>query len=277
MNKLKLAFSPCPNDTFIFDAMVHHKIDTEGIVFEYTMADVEELNQAAFNNEPDICKVSFHAYLYLIDKYVLLHSGSALGMDVGPLFISKNNVNKDDFSKLNVAIPGKYTTAHLLLSIIFPEIVNKTEVLFSDIEDKVISKEFDAGVIIHENRFTYHERGLKLISDLGKEWFKLTKQAIPLGGIVVKRDLPDNLKQSINRVLKRSVEYAFANPDSAKDFIRCNAQEMSQEVMYKHINLYVNEFTRNLGDKGKNAIICLFEKAVEKGLLSEFPQKTLFL
>lgn len=274
---LKLAFSPCPNDTFIFDAMVHHKIDTEGIIFEYTMADVEELNQAAFNNEPDICKVSYHAYLYLIDKYVLLHSGSALGMDVGPLFISKNNINKEDFSKLNVAIPGKYTTAHLLLSIIFPEIVNKTEILFSDIEDKVISKEFDAGVIIHENRFTYHERGLRLISDLGKEWFKLTKQAIPLGGIVVKRDLPDNLKQSINRVLKRSVEYAFANPDSAKDFIRCNAQEMSQEVMYKHINLYVNEFTRNLGDKGKNAIICLFEKAVEKGLLSEFPQKTLFL
>jgi len=277
MNKLKLAFSPCPNDTFIFDAMVHHKIDTEGIIFEYTMADVEELNQAAFNNEPDICKVSYHAYLYLIDKYVLLHSGSALGMDVGPLFISKNNVNKEDFSKLNVAIPGKYTTAHLLLSIIFPEIVNKTEILFSDIEDKVISKEFDAGVIIHENRFTYHERGLRLISDLGKEWFKLTKQAIPLGGIVVKRDLPDNQKQSIDRVLKRSVEYAFANPDSAKDFIRCNAQEMSQEVMYKHINLYVNEFTRNLGDKGMNAIICLFEKAVEKGLLSEFPQKTLFL
>jgi 1,4-dihydroxy-6-naphthoate synthase len=277
MNKLKLAFSPCPNDTFIFDAMVHHKIDTEGLEFVYAMADVEELNHAAFNNEPDICKVSYHAYLYLIDKYVLLHSGSALGMDVGPLFISKNNVNKDDFSKLNVAIPGKYTTAHLLLSIIFPEIVNKTEVLFSDIEDKVISKEFDAGVIIHENRFTYHERGLKLISDLGKEWFKLTKQAIPLGGIVVKRDLPDYLKQSINRILKRSVEYAFANPDSAKDFIRCNAQEMSQEVMYKHINLYVNEFTRNLGDKGKNAIICLFEKAVEKGLLSEFPQKTLFL
>ncbi|MFZ4741935.1 MAG: 1,4-dihydroxy-6-naphthoate synthase, partial [Bacteroidales bacterium] len=230
MNKLKLAFSPCPNDTFIFDAMVHHKIDTEGLEFVYAMADVEELNHAAFNNEPDICKVSYHAYLYLIDKYVLLHSGSALGMDVGPLFISKNNVNKDDFSKLNVAIPGKYTTAHLLLSIIFPEIANKTEVLFSDIEEKVISKEFDAGLIIHENRFTYHERGLKLISDLGKEWYKLTKQAIPLGGIVVKRNLPDNLKQSINRILKRSVEYAFANRDSAKDFIRCNAQEMSQEV-----------------------------------------------
>ena len=277
MNKVKLSFSPCPNDTFIFDAMVHHKIDTEGIIFEYTMADVEELNQAAFNNEPDICKVSYHAYLYLIDKYVLLHSGSALGMDVGPLFISKNNVNKEDFNRLKVAIPGKYTTAHLLLSIVFPEIVNKTEVLFSDIEDKVISNEFDAGVIIHENRFTYHERGLKLISDLGKEWYKLTKQAIPLGGIVVKRDLPDSLKQSINRVLKRSVEYAFANPDSGKEFIRCNAQEMSEEVMYKHIDLYVNEYTLDLGIKGKNAVTTLFEMAVEKNMIPQFPQKSLFL
>ena len=277
MNKVKLSFSPCPNDTFIFDAMVHHKIDTEGIIFEYNMADVEELNQAAFNNEPDICKVSYHAYLYLIDKYVLLHSGSALGMDVGPLFISKNNVNKEDFSKLKVAIPGKYTTAHLLLSIIFPEITNKAEVLFSDIEDKVISKEFDAGVIIHENRFTYHERGLKLISDLGKEWFKLTKQAIPLGGIVVKRNLPDSLKQSINRVLKRSVEYAFANPESGKEFIRCNAQEMSEEVMYKHIGLYVNEYTLDLGSKGKNAVTTLFEMAVEKNMIPQFPQKSLFL
>ena len=277
MNKLKLAFSPCPNDTFIFDAMVHHKIDTEGLEFEYYMADVEELNHAAFNYKPDICKVSYHAYLYLIEKYILLHSGSALGNDVGPLFISKNSIIKENFSKLKVAIPGKYTTAHLLLSIAFPEIVSKTEVVFSDIEKKVLNNEFDAGVIIHENRFTYHERGLQLIADLGKEWFKMTNQAIPLGGIVVKRNLSDNMKQSINRILKRSIEFAFANPDSAKDFIRCNAQEMSEEVMFKHIKLYVNDFTRNLGERGQKAIITLFEKAVEKGLLNEFPQKSLFL
>jgi 1,4-dihydroxy-6-naphthoate synthase len=277
MNKLKLAFSPCPNDTYIFDAMVHHKIDTEDLEFEYYMADVEELNHAAFNYEPDICKVSYHAYLYLVEKYVLLHSGSALGNDVGPLFISKDNVKKENFKNLKVAIPGKYTTAHLLLSILFPEIENKKEIIFSDIENMVLNNKFDAGVIIHENRFTYHERGLKLIADLGKEWFKLTNQAIPLGGIVVKRDLPDNLKQSINRVLTRSVEFAFENPDSAKDFIRCNAQEMSEEVMYKHINLYVNEFTRNLEDIGQKAIITLFEKAVENRLLAEFPQKSLFL
>lgn len=277
MNKLKLAFSPCPNDTFVFDAMVHHKIDTEGLEFEYYMADVEELNHAAFDYKPDICKVSYHAYIYLIEKYVLLHSGSALGNDVGPLFISKNSIINEDFSKLKVAIPGKYTTAHLLLSVVYPEIMNKTEVLFSDIEKKVFNEEFDAGVIIHENRFTYHERGLKLIADLGKEWFKITNQAIPLGGIIVKRELPDNLKQSINRVLKRSVEFAFANPDSGKDFVRCNAQEMSEEVMYKHIQLYVNDFTLELGVIGQNAISTMFEIAVKKGLINNLPQNSLFL
>ena len=274
---LKLAFSPCPNDTFIFDAMVHHKIDTEGFDFEYSVADVEELNHAAFNYEPDICKVSYHAYLYLIDKYVLLHSGSALGDEVGPLFISKNIVKKEDIKNLKVAIPGKYTTANLLLSLAYPEIKNKQEILFSNIENELLNGDFDAGVIIHENRFTYHQRGLQLITDLGKEWFKLTHQPIPLGGIVIKRDLSESTKQSINRILKRSVEFAFANPDSAKDFIRCNAQEMREEVMYKHIELYVNKYTLNLGIKGKKAITTLFEMAVEKKLIPTFPQKTLFL
>jgi len=274
---LKLAFSPCPNDTFIFDALVHHKIDTEGFDFEYSMADVEELNQAALNNQPDVCKVSYHAYLYLIDKYVLLHSGSALGDDVGPLFISKNPVNKNDIKKLKVAIPGKYTTAHLLLSLTYPEIENKEEILFSEIENVILNGTFDAGVIIHENRFTYHQRGLHLIADLGKAWYQLTHQPIPLGGIVIKRDLPDSTKQSINRILKRSVEYAFANPDAAKDFIRSNAQEMSEGVIYKHIALYVNQYSLDLGNKGKEAIIRLFEMAVEKKMIPGFPGKTLFL
>jgi len=274
---LKLAFSPCPNDTFIFDAMVHHKIDTEGIDFEYSMADVEELNKAAFNYQPDVCKVSYHAYLYLIDKYVLLHSGSALGDDVGPLFISKNIVNKEEIKDLKVAIPGKYTTANLLLSLAYPKIKNKQEILFSNIENELLNGNFDAGVIIHENRFTYHQRGLQLIADLGKVWYQLTHQPIPLGGIVIKRDLPESTKQSINRILKRSVEFSFANPDSAKDFISCNAQEMNEEVMYKHIELYVNEYTLNLGTKGKKAITTLFEMAVEKKLIPTFPQKTLFL
>ena len=277
MNKISLAFSPCPNDTFIFDAMVHHKIDTEGFEFEYKMADVEELNLAAFNNTMDVTKVSYHAFLHLIDNYILLAAGSALGDDVGPLFISKKVINKEEIKNLKVAIPGKYTTAHLLLSLAYPEIQNKEAILFSDIENLVLNETFDAGVIIHENRFTYHEKGLQLIADLGKSWFQLTQQPIPLGGIVIKRNLPETTKQSINRILKRSVAYAFANPQASKDFIRCNAQEMNEEVMYKHIELYVNEYSLDLGIKGKKAITTLFEMAVDKNIITEFPQKSLFL
>ncbi|MFZ4414600.1 MAG: 1,4-dihydroxy-6-naphthoate synthase [Bacteroidales bacterium] len=277
MNKISLAFSPCPNDTFIFDALVHHKIDTEGFEFEYKMADVEELNLAAFNNTIDVTKVSYHAFLHLIDNYILLAAGSALGDDVGPLFISKKVINKEEIKNLKVAIPGKYTTAHLLLSLAYPEIQNKEAILFSDIENLVLNETFDAGVIIHENRFTYHEKGLQLIADLGKSWFQLTQQPIPLGGIVIKRNLPETTKKSINRILKRSVAYAFANPQASKDFIRCNAQEMNEEVMYKHIELYVNEYSLDLGIKGKKAITTLFEMAVNKNIISEFPQKSLFL
>ena len=275
--KITLGFSPCPNDTFIFDAMVHHKIDTEGLEFDYFMADVEELNTKAFNGIPDVCKVSYHAYLHLINDYILLNSGSALGDDVGPLFISKKDLFIQNLNDISVAIPGKYTTANLLLSIAYPEVKNKKEVLFSDIETKLLNEDFDAGVIIHENRFTYHKRGLKLIADLGKRWFELTQQPIPLGGIVIKRNLDKDIINSVNRILKKSVEYAFANPDSPMGFIRCNAQEMEEEVMMKHINLYVNQYSIELGDKGKKAVETLFNLAFAKGLIDTFPQKELFL
>ena len=277
MNKITLGFSPCPNDTFIFDAMVHHKIDTEGLEFDYFMADVEELNTKAFNGIPDVCKVSYHAYLHLINDYILLNSGSALGDDVGPLFISKKDLSNHNLADISVAIPGKYTTANLLLSIAYPQVNNKKEILFSDIETKLLNEEFDAGVIIHENRFTYHKRGLKLIADLGKRWFELTQQPIPLGGIVIKRNLDKEIINSVNRILKKSVEYAFANPESPMGFIRCNAQEMEEEVMMKHINLYVNKYSIELGDKGKKAVETLFNLAFAKGLIDTYPQKELFL
>ena len=280
MNKITLGFSPCPNDTFIFDAMVHHKIDTEGLEFDYFMADVEELNTKAFNNIPDVCKVSYHAYLHLIDNYILLNSGSALGDDVGPLFISKKDLTDKNLANVSVAIPGKYTTANLLLSIAFPKIKekDKKESLFSEIESKLLNEEFDAGVIIHENRFTYHKRGLKLIADLGKRWYELTQQPIPLGGIIIKRNLDTNIINSIDRILKKSVEYAFANPESSMGFIRCNAQEMEEEVMLKHINLYVNKYSIELGEKGRKAIETLFKIAFEKGLIDKYPQKrTIFV
>jgi 1,4-dihydroxy-6-naphthoate synthase len=207
----------------------------------------------------------------------LLHSGSALGDDVGPLFICKNTINRENYSNIKVAVPGKYTTAALLLSLSHPEIKNKQEIIFSAIEEGVLSGKFEAGVIIHENRFTYHERGLQLIADLGKTWHQMTQQPIPLGGIVIKRDLPAATKQSINRILKRSIDYAFQHPESGIDFIRCNAQEMSEEIMYKHIKLYVNDYSLDLGIKGKKAVTKLFEIAVEKKLIPQFPQKSLFL
>jgi len=275
--KIKLAFSPCPNDTFIFDALINKKIDTEGFEFSYQLADVEQLNNFALNQKFDVCKVSLHTYMYIHENYILLSSGSALGNNVGPLIISKKSINSANLNELKIAIPGKLTTANLLLSLIYPEIKNKIEVVFSEIEDKIISEEVDAGVIIHENRFTYHDKGLLLFADLGNCWKELTKQPIPLGGIVVKRNLPDKIKLGLKKLIKKSVEFAINNPESSKDFVRCYSQEMSDDVIKKHIQLYVNNFTLELGEKGKFAIETIFQKGVEKGLITKFLQNALFL
>ena len=187
--KLTLGFSPCPNDTFIFDAMVHHKIDTEGLEFEVVMEDVEELNQRAFAHELDITKLSFHAYAYLINRYVLLSAGSALGNNCGPLLIAKKEMSEKEINNSKIAIPGKFTTANFLLGLAYPKAQNKIPVLFSEIEEAILSGKVDAGLVIHETRFTYHERGLVKIIDLGEYWEGDTGLPIPLGGIVVKRGL----------------------------------------------------------------------------------------
>lgn len=282
--KLSLGFSPCPNDTFIFDALIHHKIDTEGLEFEVYYDDVETLNQKAFNQELDITKLSFHAFAYVLDNYVLLDAGSALGFGVGPLLISKRDVSVSSIDSgplaidpsLRIGIPGKYTTANFLLSLAYPGAVNKKEIIFSGIEDALIKEEIDLGLIIHENRFTYQQKGLKKVIDLGQYWEQKTGCAIPLGGIVIKRDLPENVKQTVNRVLKKSVEFAFANPKSALEFIRNHAQAMEEEVMYKHIELYVNKYSIDLGDDGKRAIQLLFDTAIETNLIPGI-NKNIFL
>jgi 1,4-dihydroxy-6-naphthoate synthase len=280
--KLTLGFSPCPNDTFIFDALIHHKIDTEGLDFEVFYDDVETLNQKAFRGELDITKLSYHAFAYVVDKYVLLDSGSALGFGVGPLLICKDNPEKIHaqltihHSPLTIGIPGKYTTANFLLGLAFPEATNKIELVFSGIEDAVLEGRVDAGLIIHENRFTYQDKGLKKIIDLGDYWEKQTGCAIPLGGIVANRKLPLEIQHKINRVLRKSVEYAFANPKSGLGFIRQHAQEMSEEVMYKHIELYVNKYSVELGEEGRKAINLLFDTAVEKGVIPAI-EKEIFL
>lgn len=269
--KLSLSFSTCPNDTFMFDAMVHGKIDTEGLSFNITMADVEELNRKAFIENVDITKLSYHAYAYVAGSYQLLDSGSALGFQNGPLLISKDKYLIHEVPGLTVAIPGKYTTANLLFSIKYPHVKAVKELPFFEIEDAISAGNADAGVIIHENRFTYKEKGLEKIIDLGQDWEDTTGHAIPLGGIVVKRCLPLDVKQKIERVLRRSVEFAFNNPGESYGFVKKYAQELNEEVIKKHIRLYVNEFSVSLRQKGKMAIETLFNIAIKKGVINTLP------
>ncbi len=265
--KITLGFSPCPNDTFIFDALIHGKIDTGGLTFDVCFDDVETLNQKAFRGELDVTKLSFHALAYVSNHYALLDAGSALGFGVGPLLIAAQPGIDTDHPDLRVAIPGKYTTANFLLSLAYPHLQRKTELVFSDIEEAVASGEADLGLIIHENRFTYQEKGLHRVADLGEYWETQTQCAIPLGGIVVKRALPDDVKLQINRLIRQSVEYAFAHPGSATPFIREHAQAMSEEVMYRHIDLYVNKYSIDLGIEGRKAVHLLFTTAVSKGII----------
>jgi len=275
---LTLGFSPCPNDCFMFDAMVHRRIDLEGLDFDVRMADIEALNSAAFAGGVDITKLSFHAFAYCADDYVLLDAGSALGRNCGPLLISQRPISPEEVAAgdLRIAIPGKYTTANFLLSLAFPRATDKSECLFSDIEAGVLDGRFDAGLIIHENRFTYADRGLKKIIDLGEFWESETGAAIPLGGIVISRRLPADVRQRVNRVMRRSVEYAFANRDASLPFVRAYAQAMSDEVMYKHIDLYVNEYSVDLGVDGRRAVEVLFERARNSGEIREM-KEDLFL
>jgi 1,4-dihydroxy-6-naphthoate synthase len=273
--KLTLGFSRCPNDTFIFDALIHRKIDTEGLEFKVSYDDVETLNKKAFENELDITKLSFHAFAYVANNYALLDAGSALGFGVGPLLLSKNsdiNLNSD----FRVGIPGKYTTANFLLSLAYPHLSNKVEMRFSDIEDALVNDEIDLGLIIHENRFTYQDKGLHKVMDLGEYWENETGCAIPLGGIVIKRTLPDEVTLKVNRVLQRSVEFAFANPKSGVDFIKSHAQSMDEAVMFKHIELYVNKYSIDLGQEGRKAVEILFEKAQSLGVIPKI-EKDIFL
>jgi 1,4-dihydroxy-6-naphthoate synthase len=260
--KLSLGFSPCPNDCFMFDAIVHRRIDLEGLDFALRLSDIEALNTSAIDGEADVTKVSYHAYAYCLDGYVLLDAGSALGRNCGPLLISKRPFEQADVAagKLSIAIPGMYTTANFLLRLAFPRATNRTEVLFSEIEDAVLTGTFDAGAIIHENRFTYEARGLKKIVDLGEIWEAETGTPIPLGGLVVRRTLPDDVKQRVNRVIRRSVEHAFLHPRDSAGFVRSHAQAMSEDVMYRHIDLYVNDYSVDLGVEGRRAVTVLFDR-----------------
>lgn len=279
--KLTLGFSPCPNDTFIFDALIHHKVDTEGLDFDVSYDDVETLNQKAFRRELDITKLSYHAYAYAVEDYILLNAGSALGNGVGPLLICKDPdlvapLSATRSASLTIGIPGRHTTANFLLGLAFPALVNKQEMVFSSIEQALLDGRIDLGLIIHENRFTYESKGLHKVIDLGDYWETMTHLPIPLGGIVAKRELSEETKHRIDRVIRRSVEFALENPKSGVDFIRSHAQEMSESVMYKHIELYVNRFSISLGEEGRTAIRTLFDRAWALGM-TPTTSKELFL
>jgi 1,4-dihydroxy-6-naphthoate synthase len=271
--KLTLGASPCPNDCFIIDAIVHRRIDLEGLEFDVRLDDVEALNRAAFAGQLDVTKLSYHAFAFCADRFLALNAGSALGRNCGPLLVSKREVDPEEVAGggLAIAIPGKYTTANFLLGFAFPAAVNRAEMVFSDIEGAVQSGAVDAGVIIHENRFTYGAKGLLKIIDLGEHWEQRTGFPIPLGGIVASRALPADVIARVDRVLRRSVEFAFDNPDASLPFVREHAQEMSEEVMYQHIRLYVNVYSVDLGIDGKRAVTLLLQHVAERATISDMP------
>lgn len=262
--ELTLGFSPCPNDTFIFYALLHGKINTKGLTFQPYLYDVEQLNRMAINHELDISKISFAAFLQVQKNYLLLNSGSALGSNCGPLLISKKQIAPAEMNNRSVAVPGIHTTANFLFDTFFPQHGVKTTMIFSGIEDAVINEIAETGVIIHENRFTYEKKGLQKVADLGELWEKSTGYPIPLGGIAIKRSIDKAISITVNELIRESVLYAFAHPEEAMEYVKLYAQEMDETVMRQHISLYVNDFTVNLGERGKAAVNRFFEIATER-------------
>lgn len=252
--KLTLGFSPCPNDTFIFDALVNRKIDTGDLEFDVVLEDVQTLNEWSLQGKLDISKISYGVLPLILNNYIVLNAGGALGKGVGPLLITAKE--DGEVSAATVAVPGKNTTAHMLFSLAYPAAANKQFMRFDKIEDWLLEKETGAryGVIIHENRFTYQNKGLKKIIDLGEYWEKHTQSPIPLGGIVMKRTFEKKLQQTVDDLIRRSVEYAFSHYPAITDYVKEHSQEMEESVMRKHIDLYVNNYSIQLGEEGKRAV-----------------------
>ena len=256
--KFSLAFSPCPNDTFIFDAMVNQKIDTQGILFDVYLEDVQTLNEWAIAGKMDFSKISYGVWSKVKNEYSLLNSGGALGKGVGPLLITKPakflDYSPEAVNEMTIAIPGENTTAHLLFSLAYPKAQNKVFKVFHEIEQAVLNGEVDAGVIIHENRFTYEAKGLRKIIDLGNYWEQTKRLPIPLGGIIAKKTLEPEMIKTVDGLIKKSIEYAFSNYPAVSNYVVAHAQEMSEEVMRQHIDLYVNNYSLDLGEDGLAAV-----------------------
>ena len=266
--KLRIGLSPCPNDTFMLDALINQKVDWRGLEWEVVMEDVEQLNRRALRGELDVTKLSFHAGLLLRDQYALLGSGAALGHGCGPLVIARHHLSQEAVEKGTVAIPGNFTTANLLFKLRYPHARPGLEMLFSEIEEAIITGKVDAGVIIHENRFTYQDKGLIRIIDLGQYWEDRTGLPIPLGGFFAQRRLSEEIRKIIGECIQASISHAFKNPQSSTQFVRQHAQEMDQTVIKQHIDLYVNQFSLDLGEIGRQAIVRLAHEATESEILN---------
>lgn len=260
---LKLAYSPCPNDTSLFAGIATGLVKGP-LGFQFSLLDIQELNQAAAKGSADLIKISFFNYPNIQDHYELMDTGSALGFGTGPLLISKDG--KLPAPDAPLAIPGRNTTANLLLSMALPEHKNKKEYLFSDIEKAILGKEVQAGAIIHESRFTYQQHGLKLSMDLGKWWEGHTSLPVPLGGLAIRRTLPREVKQEADKMLKNSYELAREQPGRISGYVAAHAQSMSADVMQQHIDLYVNQHTYSLGQTGRQAIKHMLDMAAQKAL-----------
>ena len=265
---LTLGFSPCPNDTFIFHALVHGAVEAEDFRFAPRLEDVETLNRLAADAALDVTKVSYGALPHLLRDYVLLKSGGALGRGCGPLVVAREPLDAAELAGKRIAIPGAHTTANLLLRLFAPSAAPGIERVYSDIIPAVARGEVDAGLIIHESRFTYPQHGLVKVVDLGEWWEGTTGLPIPLGGILARRDLGAGTIRAIDDALRRSVEHAFADPAASRDYVRAHAQEMDGEVTRQHIDLYVNRFSVDVGDEGERAIHELFARARAAGIVA---------
>ena len=267
MRQLSLGYSPCPNDTFIFFALMHGQIQGLPVKLIERLEDVETLNQLALGGKLDLTKISYHAFAHLRQDYALLHSGGAMGRGCGPLVVAKQASEMQQLRGKKIAIPGQLTTANLLLQLYDEGFDNLLVLPFHQIMAAVSSGAVDAGVIIHESRFTYQQHGLQAILDLGQWWEQDSGCPIPLGGILAKRSLGAELIQQIDSALRRSIEYAFANPQQPQAYIKQHAQELDEAVIRSHIQLYVNHFSIDLGDEGIRAVETLFARAEARGII----------
>lgn len=273
---LSLAYSTCPNDTFMFFALAHGRIDTGGIEYVITLKDVEQLNRDAQDNTFDVSKLSFAAIGHLCGRYRLLKTGAALGTGCGPLVVARPGFDLSNLSSSAIAVPGMHTTAYLLLGLYLaqkPEVVPMT---FDEIMPAVSEGRFDVGVIIHEGRFTFQNYGLIELLDLGAWWEQTTHCPIPLGGIAVKSDMPAQTAKHVEEAIGRSIDYAYAHPAEADEYVRMHAQELSDDVIHRHIELYVNSFSLGLGNAGQKAVETLFDMARGKKLLPDCGHSVFF-